>query len=119
MTNAGPDTETLHVLPTAWFRNTWSWDTDAPKPAMRAAGDSVVGIEHPFLGPLELLAGPGPDGTLPTALFCENETNDAAAVRRRAVDAVPQGRHQRPRDQRRGHRQPRSHRHQVRVLVPG
>ena len=35
-----------------------------------------MGIDHPFLGALELLAGPGPDGTLPTAVFCENETND-------------------------------------------
>ena len=24
VTNAGPDIDTLHVLPTAWFRNTWS-----------------------------------------------------------------------------------------------
>ena len=48
----------------------------APKPGMRAAGDAAVGIDHPFVGPLELLAGPGPDGTMPTAVFCENETND-------------------------------------------
>jgi hypothetical protein len=26
VTNAGPDPDTVHVLPTAWFRNTWSWD---------------------------------------------------------------------------------------------
>ena len=32
VTNAGPDAETLHVLPTAWFRSTWSWDIDAPSP---------------------------------------------------------------------------------------
>src|SRR6201994_2370008 len=76
VTNAGPETATLHVLPTAWFRNTWSGDVDAPKPAMRAVGDSEVGIDHPFVGPMELLAGPGPDGTMPTAVFCENETND-------------------------------------------
>jgi hypothetical protein len=76
VTNAGPETATLHVLPTAWFRNTWSWDIGAPKPAMRAVGDSAVGIDHPFIGPMELIAGPGPDGTLPTALFCENETNN-------------------------------------------
>ena len=76
VTNAGPETATLHVLPTAWFRNTWSWDIDAPKPEMRAVGDSSVGIDHPFIGPLELLAGPGPDGVIPTAVFCENETND-------------------------------------------
>ena len=75
MTNAGPDSDTLHVLPTAWFRNTWSWERDAPRPAMAATGDLSVGIEHPFLGQLELLADDGPDGAAPTVLFCENETN--------------------------------------------
>ena len=34
-TNVGEDAETLHVLPTAWFRNTWSWENGAPKPVMR------------------------------------------------------------------------------------
>ncbi len=77
VTNAGPDTETLHVLPTAWFRNTWSWGDDPARPVLGAAASdpSVVAIEHPFVGELELIAGPGPDGTGPTVLFCENETN--------------------------------------------
>jgi hypothetical protein len=77
ITNAGPEAETLHVLPTAWFRNTWSWEVDAPKPELAATGPESVSIRHPFLGELELLAGPGPGGTGPTLLFCENETNDA------------------------------------------
>ena len=81
VTNAGPDAETIHVLPTAWFRNTWSWDGSA-KPVLGAAaastpGTAAVSIGHPFCGELELIAGPGPDGTLPTTLFCENETNVA------------------------------------------
>jgi hypothetical protein len=77
VTNAGPDTATLHVLPTAWFRNTWSWGDDPARPVLRAAASdpSVVAIEHPFVGEMELIAGPGPDGTGPTVLFCENETN--------------------------------------------
>ena len=75
VTNQGPDADTLHVLPTAWFRNTWSWEVDEPRPAMSATGDAAVGIEHPFLGPLELIAGRGPDSRVPDALFCENETN--------------------------------------------
>jgi len=75
VTNAGPDADTLHVLPTAWFRNTWSWEINEPRPSMRATSDKSVGIEHPFLGQLELLAEDGPDGVVPTALFCENETN--------------------------------------------
>jgi hypothetical protein len=74
VTNAGPETDTLHVLPTAWFRNTWSWDADAPKPALEADGPAVA-VAHPFLGALELLASAGPDGASPTPLFCENETN--------------------------------------------
>ena len=75
VTNAGPDADTLHVLPTAWFRNTWSWEIEASKPAMAATGDTSVGIEHPFLGQLELVADSGPGGVAPEALFCENETN--------------------------------------------
>jgi hypothetical protein len=75
VTNAGPQADTVHVLPTAWFRNTWSWDPDAPKPMLTGAGASTVRIEHPFLGSLDLVAGAGPDGTDPIPLFCENETN--------------------------------------------
>jgi Mannosylglycerate hydrolase MGH1-like glycoside hydrolase domain/Glycosyl hydrolase family 63 C-terminal domain len=75
VTNAGPESDTLHVLPTAWFRNTWSWDSVAPKPLLAGSGGAAVSIEHPFLGSLELLAGPAPDGVSPVPLFCENETN--------------------------------------------
>jgi hypothetical protein len=90
VTNAGTDAATLHVLPTAWFRNTWSWDEGAPKPLLaaadgaptgvagdRPAGVAAVSIRHPFGVDLELLAGAGPDGTAPVPLFCENETNVA------------------------------------------
>ena len=70
VTNAGPDPETLHVLPTAWYRNTWAWDEGADKPSLRAEGDARVVTAHPFLGPLELVS----DGE-PEVLFCENETN--------------------------------------------
>jgi Mannosylglycerate hydrolase MGH1-like glycoside hydrolase domain len=77
VTNAGPDTDTLHVLPTAWFRNTWSWDLGAPKPVMEGTGETSVRVEHPFLGTLELLADNAPDGTQPTLAFCENETDIA------------------------------------------
>jgi len=78
VTNAGPDAATLHVLPTAWFRNTWSWDGSQRPVLEAAAGDpATVSIKHPFCGEMELTAGPGPDGTQATALFCENETNVA------------------------------------------
>src|SRR5512136_1888199 len=50
--NRGPEPATLHVLPTAWFRNTWSWGGDAPRPSLRqAARDSqIVSLSHPELG---------------------------------------------------------------------
>ena len=89
VTNAGPDTATLHVLPTAWFRNTWSWDPNEPRPVMTATGDTSAGIDHPFLGHLELLADSGPDGTAPTALFCENETNTARLFGTEPVTPYP------------------------------
>jgi hypothetical protein len=74
--NRGSDRAPLHILPTLWFRNTWSWGRtpDAPKPQLRrgspAGGAAVVhvGIDDP--GPRTLFA----DG-LPDLLFAENETN--------------------------------------------
>jgi hypothetical protein len=77
ITNAGPEDAELHVLPTAWFRNTWSWATDTARPEIVAAGPGRATLGHPLAGPMELLAGPGPDGRMPEALFCENETNVA------------------------------------------
>src|SRR5713226_5353177 len=72
VTNPGTDPATLHVLPTAWFRNTWSWGDNATKPAMAAAGRGRVRISHPFLGELELTVSASAE-----LLFCENETNTA------------------------------------------
>jgi hypothetical protein len=98
VTNAGPAGATLHVLPTAWFRNTWSWDAGAPKPIMAArtgagarvgSGGCTVEVPHPFLGDLELIAGDGPDGTPPDVLFCENETNLARLYGATPTTAYP------------------------------
>ena len=83
VTNAGPDADRLHVLPTAWYRNTWAWEIDAETPELRGAVDRIT-TRHPFLGDLELLADSGPDGSAPALLFCDNETND-----RRLFGATP------------------------------
>jgi hypothetical protein len=77
ITNAGPMAEHLHVLPSAWFRNTWSWDADARKPLLEQVGPATVRADHPFLGELHLTGAPAPDGGEPMLLFCENETNTA------------------------------------------
>ena len=77
------------MLPTAWFRNTWSWGDDEPRPGLRASGDRSVAIEHPFAGTLELLAAAGPGGAGPQLLFCENETNFAGLYGGEAVTPYP------------------------------
>jgi len=52
--NRGPETATLHVLPTLWFRNTWSWGDEAPKLGLRRLegqrGISVVVASHAEMG---------------------------------------------------------------------
>jgi hypothetical protein len=67
--NAGPDEATLHVLPTVWFRNNWSWGDPGVRPILRSV-DGGIEAEHPTLERM-VLSG---DGS-PQALFCENETN--------------------------------------------
>ena len=72
--NHGPDEATLHVLPTLWFRNTWSWDPGAQRPRVERDGSSLVVADHRLAG-YRLDGAPGPDGSAPEALVCENETN--------------------------------------------
>ncbi len=75
LTNAGPEPATLHVLPTLWYRNTWSWDPGVAKPRLATGGDATIVAEHERFGPMVLQAAAGPDGAMPAQLFCENETN--------------------------------------------
>ena len=74
VTNAGPDRASIHVLPTAWFRNTWSWGSDHIAPQFALDGGTIV-ADHPRLGDYHLDAAPSPNGQMPTPLFCNNETN--------------------------------------------
>ena len=68
--NRGPEVARLRVLPTLWFRNTWSWGEDARKPSLRQAAPTVVQAAHPDLGEYWLHC----DGA-PELLFTENESN--------------------------------------------
>ena len=82
--NAGPDEATLHVLPTLWFRNTWSWGyDDHPKPTLRLDGNRIV-ASHSKSGPLVLVG----DGN-PEPLFCENETNNERLFGSRNITPYP------------------------------
>ncbi len=76
--NMGPEPADLHVLPTLWFRNRWSWEDGARKPVIRDASDetgSLVIAEDEKLGAWKLASGPDPEGRPATLLFCENESN--------------------------------------------
>ncbi|HKC59505.1 MAG TPA: glucosidase, partial [Myxococcales bacterium] len=44
--NRGPEPAQLDLLPTLWFRNTWSWNGEQRRPSVRAAGDAVVQADH-------------------------------------------------------------------------
>ena len=67
--NAGPEAATLHVLPTLWFRNRWSWDPAVARPQIREDAGALV-AEDALLGRMTL-TGSG----APAPLFCDNETN--------------------------------------------
>ena len=75
VSNRGPDPATLQVLPTLWFRNTWSWSPDSPKPSLKQVlsqkGNQVVAVSHDDLGERYLYC----EGDVPL-LFTENETNN-------------------------------------------
>lgn len=72
--NRGPDAAPLHLLPTLWYRNTWSWGKDLRRPVVRRAPDTpgslCTELQHWQYGKRWLLAA----GT-PELLFTENETN--------------------------------------------
>ena len=90
VTNAGPDEDTLHVLPTAWYRNTWAWEVDGDDARAAAAeGRRRIETEHPFLGPLELVADDGPDGERARAPLLRQRDERRAAVRQRRARAYP------------------------------
>lgn len=92
--NRGPDPATLHMLPTLWFPNTWSWTSPRPeKPNLNGHGDNIIVATHKDLPKMNLYCLPSPppigpddevegeyneeedDSVYPNLLFTENETN--------------------------------------------
>ena len=68
--NRGPEPASIHLLPTLWFRNTWSWEKNAAKPALGQISNGVVHASHPQLRDCFLYCEGGPE-----LLFTENESN--------------------------------------------
>jgi hypothetical protein len=73
--NRGPEAAELSLLPTMWFRNTWSWDRGAKRPKLskdlNSGGAAVIRAEEEMYGKRWLLCEGAPE-----LLFTENETND-------------------------------------------
>ena len=73
--NRGPDASTLHVLPTLWFRNTWTWSATSQKPVLKEVagiiGTRTIAATQAELGDRFLYC----ETDVPL-LFTENETNN-------------------------------------------
>jgi Mannosylglycerate hydrolase MGH1-like glycoside hydrolase domain/Glycosyl hydrolase family 63 C-terminal domain len=74
--NRGPDGAELHLLPTLWFRNRWSWGRRDHRPRLSRAEPAqdggVVRVEHPYYGTRALACEGQPE-----LLFTENESDFA------------------------------------------
>src|SRR3954454_4382580 len=70
--NRGPERARLDLLPTVWFRNTWSWGQGLPKPSLRqcTGAPNVVELSEPEYGKRWMAFAGNPD-----VLFTENDTN--------------------------------------------
>lgn len=78
VTNRGPESAELHVLPTVWFRNAWSWgdkrEGGSVRPTISAIGPSRMLLQHETLGRY-VCDFDDSSGQVPPLLFTENETN--------------------------------------------
>jgi hypothetical protein len=68
--NRGPEATVLDLLPTVWFRNTWSWGKAGLRPSLRAGTGAIIELDEPTYGHRSLICS----GT-PELLFTDNETN--------------------------------------------
>ncbi len=77
--NRGPDAAPIHLLPTLWARNTWSWGGKGEgrwkRPRLALGDDGAIHAHHASLGDYRLDFGPTRGGEKPEVLFTDNETN--------------------------------------------
>jgi hypothetical protein len=70
----------LHLLPTLWFRNTWSWGSAYeegrwPKPQLTRIDDTTIAADHATLGRFLLIVSGNQNGSAPPLVFTENQNN--------------------------------------------
>ena len=78
--NRGSEPARLHLLPTLWFRNTWSWGSAYeegrwPKPQLTRVDERVIAADHVTLGRFRLMVSGDQHDRSPALLFTENENN--------------------------------------------
>ena len=59
--NRGPEAAELHLLPSVWFRNTWSWGESAQRPVLRGEGANIIEMEEPEYGNRRLFCDGDPE----------------------------------------------------------
>lgn len=69
--NRGPEVSRIHILPTLWFRNRWSWDGVPPDCSLTQLDESTIAVNEPTHGKRWLYADECSE-----FLFTENETNN-------------------------------------------
>ena len=78
--NRGPDAAELQLLPTLWFRNSWTWGCTHEgceiKPRLAADGDRAVLTDHATLGKFKWVIEGSAGGASPELLFTDNHTNE-------------------------------------------
>ncbi|MGO9262859.1 MAG: MGH1-like glycoside hydrolase domain-containing protein [Bryobacteraceae bacterium] len=71
--NRGPEAATLHLMPTLWLRNRWSWGYTQDRGVLHSIGPGTIEVDEPYYGRRWLLAEGAPE-----LLFTENESNSMA-----------------------------------------
>ncbi len=78
--NRGPDAAPLDIIPTLWFRNSWTWGREGSgywrKPKISRIDASAARLVHDSIGSYLMQLAPASDGTAAELLFTENETNN-------------------------------------------
>lgn len=68
--NRGPREAELFLMPQLWFRNTWAWNPDSPRPQLSLSDEKALAVEHSELGNYTLYAAGKPE-----IVFCGNDSN--------------------------------------------
>ena len=96
ISNRGPKAAPIHILPTLWFRNTWTWGREhegcGPKPTMSVDSNGFIESNHETLGKFLFAADKSTCGATPDWLFTDNDSNpkymhDATLVSKYSKDA--------------------------------